>query len=75
MVTAVESDGSRSRLYPVPGEASTWRVYRDNRALGRVVRVGAWYVAKSQDGRTEQGGFRTRREASAYLQGLAGVVE
>lgn len=73
MVTAVESDGSRTRFYPVPGEPSTWRAYRDGVCLGRVRRVGETFAAVPPGGGTVDMGYRSRSEAARALSRRAGV--
>lgn len=68
MVTAVESDGSRSRLYPVPGEQSTWRVSRDGVCLGQVRREGDWFNALTAEGVAVPGAYPARSRAVQALE-------
>lgn len=75
MVTAVESDGSRTRFYPVPGEVSTWRAYRDGVCLGRVRRVGETFAAVPPGGVPVDMGYRSRAAAARALERRAGGEE
>lgn len=72
MVTAVESDGSRTRFYHVPGEPGTWRVYRDTCCLGRVRRVGETFAAIPPGGVPVDMGYRSRSAAASVLIARAG---